>query len=172
MDASSIERDERRNRAMTLLKTMTMQNVAWPTATVNAEKPMAAVLIVALRAIPVTMPGRAIGSTNRKEMDSRPKNENRWIARAAREPSRIATIVAPNPTWTDRTSASIRSPLARATPNQSVVKRSIGQAWARSALKAYSAIVPIGTYRKATTATLARRSAIRLTSLSQSVEGS
>ena len=57
----------------------------------------------------------------------------------------MAANVAPSPTWMERTTALMRSPLAAAAPNHSVVNRWIGQAWARSALKAYSAIVPIGT---------------------------
>jgi hypothetical protein len=52
-----------------------MQNVAWPRMIVNVVKPIPEALIVALRAIPVTIPGRAIGRTSRNETVPRPKNE-------------------------------------------------------------------------------------------------
>ena len=161
IDASSIERDVRRSRAMTLLKTTTMQNVAWPTAIVNAENPMPVVLIVALSAMPVTMPGSAIGRTNRNEIASRPKNAKRWIASAASVPSTIATSVAATPIWSDRTIASTRSLFAKATANQSVVKFAIGQVWARLWLNAYRAMTTIGRYRNPSAAIVAIRMAMR-----------
>ena len=43
-----------------------------------------------LSAIPVMIPGSAIGSTNTNEIVSRPKNLKRWIANAAAAPSIIA----------------------------------------------------------------------------------
>ena len=54
-------------RAWTLLNTITMENVAWPTITENNPSPMpsgsSTVLNVLFRATPVTMPGSAIGRT-------------------------------------------------------------------------------------------------------------
>ena len=77
IDASSSEPPVRRSRASTLLKTTTMQNVACPTTTVNSPKLMpigrACVVIALDSAMPVTMPGSAIGSTTRNEIASRPK---------------------------------------------------------------------------------------------------
>ena len=55
-----------------------MQKVACPITIVVSPKPIPigsnTVLIVALSARPVTMPGSAIGSTTRNEIVSRPKN--------------------------------------------------------------------------------------------------
>ena len=57
----------RRSRAWVLLKTMTTQNVAWPTITVaRPSVTPSADVKVAFSAIPVTMPGNVIGSTTRK----------------------------------------------------------------------------------------------------------
>ena len=55
-----------------------MQNVAWPMAMVmvpNLMPPMSGASRKAeLRAMPVAMPGRAMGITTRNETTSRPKN--------------------------------------------------------------------------------------------------
>ena len=64
---------------MTLLNTTTMQKVAWPTMIVNSPAVMpntglSTLVITDCRATPVTMPGRAIGSTtSRFEMACLPK---------------------------------------------------------------------------------------------------
>ena len=51
-----------------------MQKVAWPTMTVNRLRSMPKTWVkVLLSATPVTIPGRAIGSTTRNEIVSRPK---------------------------------------------------------------------------------------------------
>ena len=54
-----------------------MQNVEWPTMTVNSPKSMPigrSVVAIALdSAMPVTMPGSAIGSTTRIDTVLRPK---------------------------------------------------------------------------------------------------
>ncbi len=78
-DASTSEPATRRKRASTLLKTITTQNVAWPITIVRVPKVIqltdsSASEIEVRRAIPVTMPGRAIGNTTRTEIASRPKN--------------------------------------------------------------------------------------------------
>ena len=80
-----------------------------------------------LSAIPVMIPGRAIGSTSRNETDSRPKKRKRAMANAAAEPSTSATPVARRPARTESQIASRTSPLRHATPNQCVVKPVIGQ---------------------------------------------
>ena len=55
-----------------------MQNVACPTTTVNKPKPIpngsSRVRNAEFSAIPVTIPGKAIGSTTSKEIVSLPKN--------------------------------------------------------------------------------------------------
>src|SRR6476646_1561551 len=117
-----------------------MQNVACPTTIVAVEKLIPAVLTVALRARPVTMPGRAIGRTSDSEKISRPKNWKRWIANAASEPSTIAISADRRPTWIDRTSASRTDGLSQAAPNHSVLNSLIGQTWIRWALNEYRAI--------------------------------
>ena len=65
-EAASSEVPIRRSRAVALLKTTTMQNVAWPTMIVNrpAGMPSTGVrkpVITDCSARPVTMPGSAIG---------------------------------------------------------------------------------------------------------------
>ena len=66
----------RRSRAWTLLNTTTMQNVAWPMITVIRPKLFGPITVAsaALSAMPVTMPGSAIGRMTRKLTDERPKN--------------------------------------------------------------------------------------------------
>ena len=74
-DASSRLVPIRRSRARTLLKTVTMQNVAC--ATTIVRKPRSSpntVRKALLRAMPVTMPGSAIGRMISSETVSRPKN--------------------------------------------------------------------------------------------------
>ena len=64
----------RRSRATALLKTTTMQKVAWPTITVNSDRSMPSTCVkVAFSAMPVTMPGSASGRMIRNEIVSRPK---------------------------------------------------------------------------------------------------
>ena len=77
--------------------------------------------IADLRAIPLTIPGRASGNTNRKEIVSRPKNFERKTAPAASEPRTRATTVARLATCSERLSASQTSVRPQATPNHSSV---------------------------------------------------
>ena len=52
-----------------------MQNVACPTITVNSVRSTCSTCVnVEFRAMPVTMPGSAIGRITKNEMVSRPKN--------------------------------------------------------------------------------------------------
>src|SRR5512132_3294193 len=90
IDASTSDPGVRLSRAITLLNTTTMQKVAWPITIVQTLNEIRKVLIDEFRAIAVTMPGRAIGRTRRKETALRPKNENRCTANAAALPSRSA----------------------------------------------------------------------------------
>ncbi len=105
--ASSIDADVRRNRATTLLNTITMQNVAWATTMVHsARSTLSTCVNVAFRAMPVTMPGSAIGSTTRNDSAFLPKKSKRASANAASDPRIIAIAVAASPTLTLVSSAS------------------------------------------------------------------
>src|SRR3954451_4156798 len=121
-----------------------MQKVAWPTTIVAVENVIPAVRALAFRARPVTIPGRAIGRTSDRENASRPKNENRWIANAAREPSTTAARLENRATWTDRPIASRTDGFSHADPNHCVLNSRIGYTWIRWALKAYRAMTAIG----------------------------
>ena len=60
---------------MTLLNTVTMQNVACAITTVHMLSGTPRMVVNMLfRAMPVTMPGNAIGRITRRLMTSRPKN--------------------------------------------------------------------------------------------------
>ena len=61
------------------------------------------------RAMPVTMPGRAIGRMTRNDTVSRPKNRKRWTAKASSDPSTSATTVAPSAARSEFRSA-VRTP--------------------------------------------------------------
>ena len=51
-----------------------MQNVAWPTITVNSDRSIPSTCVkVEFSAMPVTIPGSAIGRMIRNEIVSRPK---------------------------------------------------------------------------------------------------
>ena len=107
-----------------------MQNVAWPTITVNSPSPMpngvSTSRNVAFSAMPVTMPGSAIGSTTRNEIVSRPKKRWRATANAASVPSSSAISVAPVAAFIDVSSASRTPGLWNALSNHSSVKPGIG----------------------------------------------
>ena len=60
---------------MTLLKTTTTQNVAWPMMIVISPKSKPTARRAVFNAIPVTMPGSASGRTTTKLSVWRPKNE-------------------------------------------------------------------------------------------------
>ena len=51
-----------------------MQKVAWPTMIVNMPSSMPTARNAVLSAMPVTIPGSAIGRMTRNEIVSRPKN--------------------------------------------------------------------------------------------------
>ena len=71
-----------------------MQKVAWPTTIAKNPKGKPTCANVVDSAMPVTMPGRAIGSTTTNEIDSRPKKRWRATAMDARVPSISAMMVA------------------------------------------------------------------------------
>ena len=84
-----------------------MQNVAWPTITVNRLRSMPRTCVnVSLSATPVTIPGSAIGRITRNEIVSRPKNRWRATASEASVPSIRAIAVATRPTLIEVKNAS------------------------------------------------------------------
>ena len=85
-------------------------------------------------AMPVTIPGKAIGSTNRSETASRPKNFVRARAAAASVPSSSASAVDTSATRIESHSASQMSGLPHATANQRKVNPGGGNSKLRSSL--------------------------------------
>jgi hypothetical protein len=135
IDASSSDRDTRRSRATTLLNTTTMQKVAWPTTIVHSESGTPRNRKVDCRAMPVTMPGSAIGSTTSSDSVSRPKKRWRWTANDRALPSSSATTVAPSAAFTDVHTAFLAPALSQARAHQSTVKPSGGQLATLAGLK-------------------------------------
>ncbi|CAM5404514.1 hypothetical protein SANTM175S_09047 [Streptomyces antimycoticus] len=132
-----------------LLKTMTTQKVACPTTTVNRPKPMPigsrTVRKAALRAMPLTMPGSAIGRTSRKDTVRRPKKRWRWTAYAARVPSTRAIAVAASPALSEVSRAWRAPSLCRAARHQRPVRPLGGQPKERSVLTELSSTSSSGT---------------------------
>ena len=89
-----------------MLKTTTMQKVAWPATTVQSDGWMFRYSIAESRAMPVTIPGRAIGSTKRSEITFWPKKRNRDSANATHVPRTSAIAAARSPTENEFTRAS------------------------------------------------------------------
>src|SRR5262249_28936697 len=87
-------------------------------------------------AIPVMIPGSAIGSTKMNEIASRPKNRLRDNPNAASEPSSSASAVATHAALIDNHSAPRTSESSQAAENQWVVKPGIGKLWTLDELKA------------------------------------
>ncbi len=107
IEASSRLPPSRRSRATALLNTVTMQNVACDTISVKKPSLMPIIVVKTFAsAMPVTMPGSAIGRMISSETESRPKNRNRCSARAAMVPSTSATSVATIATCTETHTAS------------------------------------------------------------------
>jgi hypothetical protein len=118
-----------------LLNTVTMQNVACAITIVrNPSSTPSIVRKALLSAMPVTMPGRAIGRMISSETTLRPKNRVRRSARPARIPSRSAIAVARRAT-SMLTSSACRAPaLCHATFHQWSVSPLGGQVNVRSTL--------------------------------------
>jgi hypothetical protein len=107
---------------MALLKTVTMQNVAWETTRVSMPSSIPNIVRNALaRAMPVTTPGRAMGRMISRETVSRPKKRNRCSARAAIVPSTSAMAVATSATSTETTMAFRAPSLSQAATHHCVV---------------------------------------------------
>ena len=140
---------------------MTTQKVAWPTMIVNRPNSMPNVWKVVLSAMPVTTPGRAMGRTSRKLIESRPKNAKRWTAIAARVPSTRAIATAPSAARIEFMIACGMAGLASASPNHCRPKPGGGHAMKLLSLKALIATIRSGTYRKARTTQVASRRPMR-----------
>src|SRR6201999_2195084 len=99
-----------------------MQKVAWPSTMVqklNGTPPRAK---AARSEMPVTMPGKAIGSRISRVTDSLPKKRKRYIAAAAQVPRISAIDIENRATRTDSQSASQKSSRPRVTANHCVVR--------------------------------------------------
>src|SRR4051794_22891567 len=81
-----------------------MQKVAWPKTIVQVEKGRFMMSKAERKAMPVMMPGRAIGRMNNSDSDSRPKKRARAKAAAASVPMMRARSVAISATLSDRIS--------------------------------------------------------------------
>src|SRR5919202_3369173 len=100
---------------------MTTQKVAWPITIVQIEGATWWIGLVEkneFSAIPVMIPGSAIGSRSRNDTDSRPKKRKRWIANAAIEPRTSENPVATTPTFSESSSDERTSELCHASENQ------------------------------------------------------
>ncbi len=97
-----------------------------------------------LSAIPVTMPGRAIGRMTRKETVSRPKKRKRWTANESSDPRTRATSVAPIAAWSEASRAERTPSSLKATTYQSMVRPSGGHFGTNPALNDVRTITPIG----------------------------
>src|SRR5258705_7158564 len=82
-----------------------MQNVAWPMTIVQYDRLIFQNWKNELSAMPVMMPGSAIGSTSNSEIDSRPKKRKRCSAKAAVVPRISASVVATAAAFSDRPNA-------------------------------------------------------------------
>ena len=78
--------------------------------------------MAASKAMPVTMPGSAIGSTNSTVSESRPRKVLRASAKAASVPRISAMVVAQAATASDSVNACQISARAKATANQRSVR--------------------------------------------------
>src|SRR3981081_126895 len=104
-----------------------MQKVACPTTIVSSEKLRLLKLMNEFSAIPVMIPGSAIGSTSTSDTASRPKKRKRSTANAAIVPSTIAIAVASSPARTESQSAWRTSALCHVDENQRVESPDSGQ---------------------------------------------
>src|ERR1700686_4915225 len=104
-----------------------MQNVAWPMMIVKRERLTPPKLKNALSEIPVMIPGSASGSTNRRLTESRPKKDDRLIAKAAQDPRTSAMAVAGRPAWAESSNAVRTFGSFQVETNHLVVSPGIGQ---------------------------------------------
>src|SRR6478735_9157631 len=113
---------------MVLLKTVTMQNVACAMTTVQIESGMPMIVRKKLlSAMPVMIPGSAIGRMTRRFTALRPKNSNRCRASERSVPSTREMAVATTATCTLVSTAAIAPWLWNALTHHSSVKPGGGQ---------------------------------------------
>src|SRR5919201_4233277 len=115
---------------------MTMQKVAWPTTIVQSEKFTPRTVKNEFSAIPVMIPGSAIGSTRTNDTASRPKKRKRWTAKAAALPRTTAIDVAATAALSESSKAPRASSLCHAVENHLVENPEIGQLWMFEGLNA------------------------------------
>src|SRR2546421_10930043 len=84
---------------------MTTQNVACPITIVQYDRLVPQKAKNELSAMPVMIPGRAIGRTSSQEIASLPKKRKRETPKAAADPSSTAALVATSAALTESHSA-------------------------------------------------------------------
>src|SRR5919199_303580 len=104
-----------------------MQKVACPMTIVVSENRTPPNVKKEFSAIPVMIPGSAIGRTSTSEIASRPKKRKRCTANAAVEPSASAIAVAISAARTDSQSAWRIASLCQVEENQRVDNPGSGQ---------------------------------------------
>src|SRR5688572_16089962 len=97
---------------------MTVQNVAWPATIVRNDGSMRQVFMAANKAMPVMMPGKAMGNTNSTVSESLAGKLARASAKAASVPRTRAIRVAHAATDSESVSDCQMSDRANATSNQ------------------------------------------------------
>src|SRR3977135_7066 len=113
-----------------------MQKVACPMMIVVSEKLTPLKLMNELSAMPVMIPGSAIGSTSSSEIASRPKKRKRATANAAIDPSTTAMPAEIAPAGGDSHSAWRSSALCHVEENHLVERPDSGQLCTLEGLKA------------------------------------
>src|SRR5258707_12506981 len=106
---------------------MTMQNVACPITIVQYERFTFQNVKNEFSAMPVMIPGSAIGRTSRNDTASRPKKRKRCTANAAADPSRSDRPVATSAARSESSSALRMSVSCQVRENHFVEKPEIGQ---------------------------------------------
>src|SRR5918911_1890588 len=104
-----------------------MQKVAWPMMIVVSEKLIPRLLKNEFSAMPVMIPGRAIGKTSTNDTASRPKKRKRCTANAAIEPRSSEMAVEISAARIESQNASRASWLCHVDPNHFVDSPDGGQ---------------------------------------------
>src|SRR4051795_647435 len=124
-----------------------MQKVACPTMIVVSEKMTPRLLKNEFSAMPVMIPGSAIGSTSTRDTASRPKKRKRCTANAAIDPSSSEIAVEISAARTDSQKASRASWLWNVEENHFVDNPWSGQLCTFEGLNAYRMMIAIGMKR-------------------------
>src|SRR5947209_19459449 len=104
-----------------------MQNVACPITIVASDRFTPAKVKNEFSAIPVMIPGSAIGNTSTNDTTSRPKKRSRCTPNAASDPSSIAIAVLISPALSDSHSACRIESLFQVEENHFVERPCSGQ---------------------------------------------